>query len=41
MVLTCNRCPVQIAFAGKNARHFAKVFGWTIRKRHYFCGFCA
>lgn len=41
MVLTCYHCPSQIAFAGKNVKRYAGLFGWHLRRGRYFCGWCA
>jgi hypothetical protein len=41
MILTCFCCPLQLAFAGKNVRRYARAFGWRKRQGHFYCGWCA
>ncbi|NUR12338.1 MAG: hypothetical protein HOQ20_10925 [Bradyrhizobium sp.] len=40
MMLTCHRCPRQIAFPGSKRDFFARLFGWVISGRRYFCPSC-
>lgn len=43
MILTCYRCPSQIAFRGRIRRLTAIValFGWSSDRGGYCCGRCA
>lgn len=41
MILTCHACPSQIAFAGKNRRLYAKLFGWAFKGSRFYCAWCA
>ncbi len=31
MILTCHRCPRQLAFGGSRRDFFARLFGWIVR----------
>jgi len=39
-MLTCHRCPRQIAFRGSKRDLFARLFGWIIVGKRYFCPTC-
>lgn len=41
MMLTCYRCPKQIAFKGSSRDLFARLFGWVRKGGRYFCAACA
>lgn len=41
MILTCYRCPLQLAFPGKNVRHYLRAFHWARREGRYLCRWCA
>lgn len=40
MILTCHTCPRQLCFHGSKRNLFARLFGWVIRGRRYYCAEC-
>lgn len=40
MLLTCHRCPRQLAFAGRRRELFASLFGWFNIGGRFFCPSC-
>ncbi|MDI6834856.1 MAG: hypothetical protein QMD99_03960 [Rhizobiaceae bacterium] len=40
MILTCHDCSRQICFHGHDRNLFARLFGWIVKERRYYCAAC-